>query len=102
PAIQAAIEECGFHCAGEALPKHVCQTHASSANAVAAPVDPGKSAAMKMPTGHEGMATGDMKMTAPKPGHKDHGGGKTDDMAHEMGHTAGGDLQSMVQDMRNR
>ena len=23
--IQAAIKECGFHCAGEALPKHVCQ-----------------------------------------------------------------------------
>ena len=23
-AIQAAIKECGFHCAGEALPKHVC------------------------------------------------------------------------------
>ncbi len=23
-AIQAAIEECGFHCAGEALPRHVC------------------------------------------------------------------------------
>lgn len=23
-AIQAAIKECGFHCAGEALPRHVC------------------------------------------------------------------------------
>src|ERR1700694_4740448 len=23
-AIHAAIEDCGFHCAGEALPKHVC------------------------------------------------------------------------------
>src|ERR1700694_559662 len=23
-AIQAAIEDCGFHCAGEALPRHVC------------------------------------------------------------------------------
>ena len=23
-AIQAAIKECGFHCTGEALPKHVC------------------------------------------------------------------------------
>ena len=26
-AIQAAIEECGFHCAGEALPRHVCENH---------------------------------------------------------------------------
>ncbi len=25
-AIQAAIEDCGFHCAGEALPRHVCET----------------------------------------------------------------------------
>ncbi len=25
--IKAAIKECGFHCAGEALPKHVCQAH---------------------------------------------------------------------------
>src|SRR5579863_1909666 len=25
-AIQAAIQDCGFHCAGEALPRHVCET----------------------------------------------------------------------------
>src|ERR1700686_2120908 len=27
-AIQATIEDCGFHCAGEALPRHVCDDHA--------------------------------------------------------------------------
>ena len=27
-AIRAAIEECGFHCAGEALPRHVCNREA--------------------------------------------------------------------------
>ena len=27
-AIQAAINECGFHCAGEALLKQVCESHA--------------------------------------------------------------------------
>src|SRR5450759_2034264 len=26
-AIQAAIEDCGFHCAGEALPRHICEDH---------------------------------------------------------------------------
>jgi copper chaperone CopZ len=26
-AIRAAIKECGFHCAGEALPRHVCDGH---------------------------------------------------------------------------
>jgi Cu2+-exporting ATPase len=24
-AIQTAIEDCGFHCAGEALPRHICE-----------------------------------------------------------------------------
>lgn len=27
-AIQAAIKECGYHCAGEALPRHVCNGQA--------------------------------------------------------------------------
>ena len=66
-AIEAAIRECGFHCAGEALPKHLCQSHAPSAKAVAAPANPGKPATLKMPPGHEGMAAGDMKMAAAKP-----------------------------------
>ena len=26
-AIEAAIRECGFHCAGEALPRHICERH---------------------------------------------------------------------------
>ena len=34
--------------------------------------------------------------------HNDHGEGKNDAMAHEMGHAAGGDLQAMVVDMRHR
>ena len=34
--------------------------------------------------------------------HKAQGGGKSDAMAHEMGHGAGMDMQVMVRDMRNR
>ncbi len=75
--LQAAIKECGFHCAGEALPKHICQDHPM----------PGR-------TGHK--RAGDMAT------HKTHGGEKTDAMAEEMGHGAGGDMQAMVRDMRNR
>src|ERR1700694_4827521 len=26
-AIQEVIRDCGFHCAGEALPRHVCEDH---------------------------------------------------------------------------
>ena len=29
-AIRAAIRSCGFHCAGEALPKHICQVGRAS------------------------------------------------------------------------
>ena len=39
---------------------------------------------------------------AAMPGHESHGEKKNDAMAHEMGHGEGGDLQSMVLDMRNR
>ena len=29
-AIQAAVRSCGFHCAGEALPKHICDAGRAS------------------------------------------------------------------------
>ena len=29
-AMQAAIKSCGFHCAGEALPKHICDVGRAS------------------------------------------------------------------------
>ena len=78
--IKAAIKECGFHCAGEALPKHVCEEH---------------------PAAHKA------DVPAPKPAdanteHSDHGGHNNDAMAQEMGHGAGMDMQAMARDMRNR
>ncbi len=78
--IKAAIKECGFHCAGEALPKHVCEVHTDA---------------------HEtNVAT--TKPTDAKAEHKAHGGVKSDAMAQEMGHGAGMDMQAMARDMRNR
>ena len=78
--IKAAINECGFHCAGEALPKHVCEEH---------------------PAAHK------TDVPAAKPAdaqaeHKAHGGQNNDAMAQEMGHGAGMDMQAMARDMRNR
>ena len=32
-AIQEAIKECGFHCAGEALPRHICDRQALPSDA---------------------------------------------------------------------
>ena len=97
PAIQAAIEECGFHCRGEALPRHVCDDHAvpgvpSRIKAVGsqAPADSAEKAS---------AGTGPAEAVATHPAH---GGAKNDAMAKEMGHGAGQDLPAMVRDMRNR
>ena len=93
PAIQAAIKECGYHCAGQALPKHVCEEHAT-------PNQP-DAAASPVKSGHAGMAMPGSKPEAAK-GHTDHTAGEKDGMASEMGHGAGMDMQAMVRDMRNR
>ena len=91
-AIQGAIEGCGFHCAGEALPKHICEESASEAK-------PAHSQAHK---DHAGMALSAMKPADAMPGHIAHDAGKSGAMAREMGHGAGMDMQVMVRDMRNR
>ncbi len=82
--IKARVHECGYHCAGEQLPKHVCE-----------PEDPpGEAAVVSMP-GHAEHAR------AAVAEHAGHAGAK-DEMAHEMGHGGGMDMQAMVRDMRNR
>ena len=102
-AIQSVIEECGFHCAGEALPKHICEDHATpSRSPPGAPTSQIKPAASEAHTGHAGTAPAGMKPADAKADHKAHGGEKSDAMAQEMGHGAGMDMQAMVRDMRNR
>ncbi len=103
PALQAAIKECDFHCAGETLPKHVCADHAIPEKSV--PGAPGSSLKSKHPAGH--IAHSDALSPVGKPadanaGHTAHGGEKSDAMAHEMGHGSGMDMHAMARDMRNR
>ena len=101
--LKAKIKECGFHCAGEALPKHVCADHlAGGKTAPKAPTDAKKPSSVNTHSGHAGMDMSAETADAVKPQHKDHGGQKNDAMAQEMGHGAGHDMQSMVRDMRNR
>ena len=81
-ALKAKINECGFHCTGQIMPKHVCEPR---------PVDEhgihiGHTA--HEPAGTPAAATAALPMSH--------------DMAHEMGHGAGMDMQAMVRDMRNR
>ena len=74
-ALKDKISECGFHCAGEVLPTHICEPHPRHATPAVKPEKPVREAPA-IPIAH--------------------------DMAHEMGHGAGMDMQAMVRDMRNR
>ena len=101
--IQAAIEDCGFHCAGEALPRHVCANPTMpSGSRPRTPTSQIKPADSEAHTGHAGTAPAGMKPADAKSAHKAHGGEKRDAMAEEMGHGVGKDMQAMVRDMRNR
>ena len=93
--IKTAIKDCGFHCLGEALPKHICTDHSAGGKAKT-------DSAVKGHPGYAGMGMAGKKTDEAQPGHKDHSGPKSDAMAQEMGHGAGHDMQSMVRDMRNR
>ena len=90
-ALKDKINECGFHCTGQIMPKHVCEPHPGMPAVGGAPMRPADSkpiaAARPMPEPH---------LHAPAAVPMSH------DMAHEMGHGAGMDMQAMVRDMRNR
>ena len=97
-ALQAEIEDCGFYCAGEALPRHVCASPPMSGRLP--PVSPTEQI---KPAGSESLAVRSGQGQADvKADHKAHGAAKTNAMAQEMGHGAGMDMQAMVRDMRNR
>ncbi len=101
--LKRLVGQCGYHCAGECLPDHVCKpedppgnhpaghpTDASGTEEVSHAVPeliPAPPAAESAP-GHEGHV-----MPAPE----SHAA-----MAHEMGHGTGASMEDMVRDMRNR
>ena len=79
--LKKLIDECGYHCRGTPVPRHVCEIHSG-----VVPVDPhsrrhgaphkGPHAPLAQPIG--------------------------DEVAHEMGHGGGMDMAGMARDMRNR
>jgi Cu2+-exporting ATPase len=102
-ALRAKIIACGFHCQGEVLPEHLCVPHPAHVHdhEPAHRITPVALAPRPAaPPAHEhhahavhAPATG-AAPAAPMP--------MSHDMAHEMGHGAGMDMQAMVRDMRNR
>jgi P-type Cu2+ transporter len=93
--IKAKVHECGYHCTGEVLPRHVCvpDDPPGDALAIAAVHDRGRHAGHAAPAAHGADAMPAERAAAP---------GKADAMAHEMGHGPGMDMQAMARDMRNR
>ena len=102
-AIKDKITECGFHCTGQIMPNHICEPHTNHNHTGSSPTPGPQHGERKMPgvrshahhehTGH-GHAGREHQPEAAMP--------MSHDMAHEMGHGAGMDMQGMVRDMRNR
>ena len=84
--LEQAVRDCGFHCRGEVVPRHVCVPNEDAVDARAA--HPRHPAAPAAPDDH-----------AARPRHG--AAADPDDMA-EMGHGPGMDMQAMARDMRNR
>jgi Cu2+-exporting ATPase len=101
-AIQEVIRDCGFHCAGEALPSHICEKPTTPSSGPKVQTSQPKHLHSQTHIDHGGMAHPGMKPASAMADHNVHGGGKSDAMAREMGHGAGMDMQVMVRDMRNR
>jgi len=91
--LKAALHECGYHCTGEQLPKHLCTPEAP----------PSASAGIAPPSvAHAGHEHDEAHAGHEMPAEPAAPAGKTDAMAHEMGHGAGMDMHTMARDMRNR
>ncbi len=95
-AIKAKVRECGHHCGGELVPRHLCeQEHPPGDAQVKA--DPAKVTPVSAtPPAQHHQHTGQAQTTQAAE-HAD-----SDSMGHEMGHAAGMDMQAMARDMRNR
>ncbi len=76
--LRNTISRCGFRCNGSITPKHVCSPPSS------------------------GRTIAEHAGDAPGHSHRSMAPSGKDEMAHEMGHGGGMDMQDMVRDMRNR
>lgn len=84
-ALRKAIQDCGFHCRGEALPAHIC-----------VPAEPATHSHQEHATHEHDAAVHALVPEPLQPRAEDH------DMHVDMGHGAGADMQAMARDMRNR
>ncbi|MFZ5673225.1 MAG: heavy metal translocating P-type ATPase [Pseudomonadota bacterium] len=102
PEIKKKIRECGFHCAGEVVPNHLSHAHAGHQHGHQPTVAPSPSSEPPAKAGHAGHGAPTSSGHAMTPAKTSSSMPMSHDMAHEMGHAAGIDMQAMVRDMRNR
>ena len=102
--LRTVIEACGQHCRGEAMPTHICAPGAMLGKPAPTPAKADSLAGYAMAAPHAGhdMASPHAGQDMAEMAGMVKTGTARDDMAAEMGHGAGGDMQSMVRDMRNR
>jgi Cu2+-exporting ATPase len=87
--LKGMISDCGFHCRGRTVPRHVCVRGSRILPVELAPAEHPRAAPHHV---HEKAEAGPDAKTAPA----------HDATAHEMGHGAGMDMAAMARDMRNR
>ncbi|WP_407343563.1 heavy metal translocating P-type ATPase [Pengzhenrongella phosphoraccumulans] len=92
------IRDCGFHCAGQSVPQHVCDPMAEPAATITAN-PPAAHAAHDEHDAHDAHDAHDE--SAGHAGHATAGVSSHDAMGHGGGH-GGGSMAAMVRDMRNR
>jgi Cu2+-exporting ATPase len=90
--IRMLIEECGYHCRGEVVPRHLVGIEATEQANHAAHLPHDEHAGHAMGTQKLGEHAGHAMPNEPS---------VSDEMA-QMGHGSGMDMQTMVRDMRNR
>lgn len=94
--IRQLIEKCGYHCRGEIYPRHVVASEADSQVARTTHGGDAVPAEQVRHDMHGATHAGHVMQTEPATS------AEVMQMAHEMGHGSGMDMQSMVRDMRNR
>jgi Cu2+-exporting ATPase len=94
-ALRDAVQDCGFHCSGEVVPRHVCAPGSDT-------VGPDNPKAPGHPHGADADHAGHARHAGPpRPaGAKSTEAG--DDAMADMGHGPGMDMETMARDMRNR
>ena len=106
--IRHLIEECGLHCRGEVLPRHICAEETGAVDEHAGHTTHGEHMGHVMHGEHAGHAVpaGHAMPTDHKghimPAEEGSISGEAAHMAHGMGHGVGMSMEAMARDMRNR